>query len=504
MQNQCRWVGGLCLGLVCLARSAAAQEAAVSALSVLPTAEVAEHGLPPIPHSMLVNLSYNRAEATRLGLSTTQREQLAALYAAQGAESSRWQAVLNRIEQAGLKNFRFQAAVQTLNEAEQARMQLAAQHVLTKAQRAALRQTHRREILRAASTSVTAPSLPASVYPTHSLRQHLLNGDLLSVLEATTVQEALAFTDEQWLRVEAVRQRAYPAARNLILQLRDEVTALSPITAASPVIAQTNLDSFTRETMALLTDAQRKTFEQLTKTQRTEFQAAMQARRPIDGATYHKQYSLVMAHGSVRQTRSLVGPVARIDVVLHNSFDTPEIIEKLALTDTQQQDIAKKLLEFQSTVTQQHNERQQAILQKETTQREQIKARLDAHNTEFQSPLADLLTPEQSARLMQEVWKSLSWAAFQDPEFANLLQLSEEQKTTIDTIRKTPAPQMPTPAKTENQPDDFFKRSQEFQKKMSDHQAEVARKLIGTLTPQQHELYEKLTGYRLVKPMTKD
>lgn len=504
MRNQSRWLGGLCLGLVCLVRSISAQETAVSALSVLPTAEVAEHGLPPIPYSMLVNLSYNKAEDTRLGLSPAQREQLAALYAAQGSESSRCQAVLNRIDEAGLRNFRFQAATQALNEAEQARLQLAAQHVFTKAQRAAIRQTHRREMLRAASTAVTSPWPPPNVYPTVSLRQHLLNGDLLSVLEATSVQEALAFTDEQWLRVEAVRKQAYPAAQTLILQLRDEVSVQSPLKTANPVVVPSDLDAFTKETMALLTEAQRKTFDQLTQTQRTEYQTAMQAKRPIDVATVHSKYSLVMTHGGVRQTRSLIGPVARIDVVLHNAFDTPEIIEKLALTETQQKKIARKLQEFQTTVTQQHNERQQPILQKETAHRQQIRARVEAHNAEFQSQLADLLTPEQSARLKQEVWKGMSWAALQDPEFAELLQLTEEQKTAIDTIRKIPAPQMPSFTTPDSKPDDFFQRSQEFQKKMSEHHAEIARKLVGALTPQQHEQYEKLTGVRLPKPMTKE
>ena len=501
MRNGYRWVGGLCFGLMYLACSVSAQETAVSALSVLPTADVAERGLPPIPFSMLANLTYNKAEATRLGMTKAQQEQLTGLYTALGNESSRWQGVLDRIEQIGLKNYRFNNAVQELNEEERARFQMAAQHILTQAQRARFRQSHRPEILRAASSTSRTFT---QVYPSASLRQHLANGDLLSVLEAQTVQQALEFTDEQWLRVEAARKDAYAAARALIIQLREEGVTRSSAAVTSPVKVQPLLQPFTQESMALLTEDQRKTHEQLAQAQRTEFQAAMQARRPIDAANFHTQFSLVMAHGGVRQMKSSTGPEARIEVVLHNAFASPEVIQKLALTEAQQQSLNKKLLEFQTVVTQIHNEQQHSSLQADTAQREKLRTRVQAHNAEYQTRLADLLTPEQTARLKKEVWKSVGWPALLEPEIADELKLTEEQTSAIDVIRKAPAPQMPMPTMPDGNPNDFFNRSQEFHKKMSEHQATIARKVSETLTPQQHERFEQLTGIKLVKPTTKE
>src|SRR5439155_8365899 len=128
------------------------------------------------------------------------------------------------------------------------------------------------------------------------------------------------------------------------------------------------------------------------------------------------------------------------EVTLHNAFGSPEVVEALELTESQQIEITRRLGEMHDRVVKLLSEQQQVTQKSDNVKRDKLRELVIAHNREYQKQLADLLTSGQNDQLKKECWKSLGWSALLQPEVAAQLQLTDEQKATIDTAIKTPAP----------------------------------------------------------------
>ena len=488
-------VGTLSVGLSFGAWSAFGQETKSSDAPVAPQAEAKvsdESSLPPIPLQVISRLQGNLAESQKLGLTKPQSEELAAFIAAHYAERSCLQLVLNSLEQAGLKSFRLQSAVTELIEEAAAKAQVKAQTLLTADQRAKLRQAHRLEIQQTAFVS-PKPSLNSVGMGT--LHQQWENGDLLSVLEIPEIQQTLSLTDEQWQRVEATKKTAYAAARELVLQGREFTTPMFANAWNSPNL-QPLIEQFGKDTLSLLSEAQSEKFKGLVQEQQKQFQAAAM-RNEIKNPNDYKKFSLVMPHGGITQMQSQANDKgSSFEITLNNAFAHPEVVQQLELTEAQQQEIAKRLTDFHGVLLKKLTEHQQTSQQADAKKRDRLRELVVAHNTESQKQLADLLTAEQQTTLKKVCWKSLGWSALLQPEVAEQLQLTVVQKTAIAAAIKTPAPQVTPFANPSNDFDAFQKYSNEIHRRMSQHHAGIANRVWDSLSPEQRNQFENLTGLR--------
>ena len=399
---------------------------------------------------------------------------------------------MSSLEQAGLKSFRLQSAATELIEEAAAKAQIKAQTLLTADQRAKLRQAHRLEIQQ---TAFVAPKPSLNSIGMGSLHQQCENGDLLSVLEIPEIQQTLSLTDEQWQRVEATKKTAYVAARELVWQGREFATPMISSGWNAPNL-QPLIDQFGKETLSLLSEAQSAKFKGLVQEQQKQLQAAAM-RNEIKNPDDFKKFSLAMPHGGITQMQSRANDKgSSLEITLNNAFAHPEVVQQLELTDAQQPEIAKRLADFHGVLLKKLNEHQQTSQQADTKNRDRLRELVVAHNAESQKQLADLLTADQQTALKKVCLKSLGWSALLQPEVAEQLQLTAEQKTAIAAAITTPAPQVTPFANPSNDFDAFKKHADEFHRKMSQHHAGIAHRVWDALSPEQRTQFENLTGLR--------
>jgi len=421
------------------------------------------------------------------------------LITAHHAGTNRLQLVLSSLDQAGLKSYRLQVAATELIDEAVANVQAKAQALLTPEQRAKLRQAHRREIQQVSQVSRKPPLSTIGMRPLH---HQLENGDLLSVLELPEIQQSLAITDEQWERIEAAKKSAYPAARELILQAREFATPIFSNSFFNAPNLQPMIEQFSKETLSLLTEAQRTKFQELADTQKKRLEAAIK-RNEIKDVNSLSQFSLVMPHGTMKQFQSHTkNGINQLEVTLHNAFGSPEVVEALELTESQQIEITRRLGEMHDRVVKLLTEQQQVSQKSDNVKRDKLRELVIAHNREYQKQLADLLTSGQNDQLKKECWKSLGWSALLQPEVAAQLQLTDEQKATIDAAIKTPAPQI-TPFTNSDDFEAFKKHYEKFHRKLSEHRAGIKKRVLTSLTQTQREQFEKLTGISSSLPNSK-
>ena len=502
MRNTQVLVGMLSFSLSVGTWSVSGQETKPSDVPVAPKAETKvgeDSNLPAIPFQLIANIASNNVEAERLGLTKPQREELMVFVTAHFAERQRLHLVLSSFDQVGLKSFRLQLAVAELVEEATVNAQAKAQTLLTAEQRAKVRQANRQQIQQIQQMSFATRKPQLNSIGMKPLQQQLANGDLLSVLELPEIQQSLALTDEQWQRVEAAKKSAYPAARELVLQAREFATPMFQYPQINGASLQLMIEQFGQETQRLLSLTQRAKFQEMTEAQKKLLQVAI-ARREVINPNAFPQLGLASPHGSITSMQSQTKDgVSSTEIVLHNAFASREVVQKLELTDAQQQEIAKKLEEMHDTVLKKLVEEQEAGRQSDVTKRERLRELVLAHNAEYQQQLADLLTAEQQAQLKKECWKSLGWHALLQPEVAEQLRLTDEQKTEIGAALKTPGPQMTPFLPQPGNLDAFKKYSEDFHRKASEHQTAIAKRVGNSLSPEQREQFETVTGIKLPK-----
>ena len=499
MRNQLVFVGILCAGLSFGMWSASGQETKLNEAPVALTGDTKINeapSLPPIPYRVIAGLPGNKAESEKLGLTQQQRNDIAAFAAALNAETNHLNLVSGVLVQARLNSYRVQLAVMELNDEVTAKAQIKAQDFLTAVQRAKWRQTHRKQIQQMASEPQTRPSQLAT------LDTLLTNNDFLSLLEIPEIQESLSITDEQWLRIEAVKKSAYPAARELIQQLAN--SNLIDAAVAVPAVNMRLLDEQSRlESMKFLSEGQRKQFQELLN------DAENLVAIPMPTKEARMRLFLLKSHAMLSSMQSrATGAESSYEVKLHNAFADPDTIAKLNLTEPQQAEIIQHLKDCEQLVARKMQERHRANYESGGSRQDQLHEVVVAHNTEYQKPLADVLTTEQQAQLKKECWKRLGWHALLKPDVAEQLQLTDEQKTEITEALKTPAPIsafFATPFGKLggfNQPTDleaFKKQHEETQRKMSEFHTAVTKRVWDCLSPEQREKVASLTGLTSLK-----
>lgn len=443
--------------------------------------------LPPIPLTVISRVPWNIHEADRLGLTKVKREELTAFISAHNQETSQIQRLLTDLDQARLKNFRFQIAITELVDEANSKAHVKAQTFFTAEQLAKLRQAHRQEIQQASFTTRKVPLQPNAILMP-PLDTALANHDLLSILELPEIQQALSIDDEQWQKIEVAKQKAATAARQLILvAAKKEPT---PVPAVDPD-GQRLFEKLLQDTLQLLNEKQRLLYQELVQERQKKFQAPPAKGEPM------RDFKLIMPHGVPTASRSfIVGTESTIQLTLHNAFADPEVIQRLQLDETQQQDIADKLEEFKPVLAKRFQEQQQVQLQKDQGRQQKLREIVLAHNVEFEKPLAEMLTEDQHARLKKECLKSLGLGVLLKPEVAQQLQLTDAQLKFIAAQLNKPAPAMPQFGAPNGSFEAFKKQSEDFHRQMTEHHMTMTAAVWGKLTSEQRTQLEELTGLK--------
>lgn len=492
MRNTRVLVGMLSVGLSFAAWSASGQETKPSDAPVAPKVEInvgEESSLPPIPLVLIECLSANNLQAEKLGLTQQQRAEISAFMETHKMEVGSVLRIQMRLDREKVKNFRLQLALTEIIDAANAKAQVKAQTFLTADQQAKLREAFRQRIQQ---LSVVTPIPPPSQSGMPPLDVVFSNGDLLSIVELPEIQQSVWIEREQLRRMEAVKKDAYPAARELIRQAVASETSAAPVPQKD---LQSLFDQFAKDSMLVLSDEQR-----------TQYQEIVQDRQKQLIATHasgddSKPFRLAKPHGAITKTQwNMAGGPNAVRVTLNNAFADPDIRKKLDLTEPQQAEIAKQLDAFHAIVLKNLSDQHEANLQAETAQRERLRDLVLAHNAEYQKRLADLLTAKQTARLQKEYLKSLGWSALLKPEVAEQLHLTDEQKAVINAVFKTPEQSMTPFRDPPASHEAFVKESDEIFRKGIVHVTANLTRIFESLTPEQREKFEQLTGFKLVAP----
>jgi len=284
------------------------------------------------------------------------------------------------------------------------------------------------------------------------------------------------------------KQKAATAARQLILAAAKEDPA--PVPAVDPE-GQRLFEKLMQDTNQLLNEKQQLLYQELVQERQKKLLAP-----PIKGEPM-RDFKLIMPHGiSTASRTSIVGNEITIQLTLHNAFADPEVIQRLQLDETQQQDIADKLEEFKPLLAKRYQEQHQVQIQKDQGRQQRLKEIVLAHNIEFEKPLAEMLTEEQHARLKKECLKSLGLAVLLKPEVAQQLQLTDEQSKFIAAQLRKPAPAMPQFGAPNGSFEAFKKQSDDFHRQMTEHHTTMTATIWGKLTSEQRTQLEELTGLK--------
>ena len=449
--------------------------------------------LPAIPLTIISRATWSGPEADRLGLTKKQRDDLSTFVTKHYQQTGRIQRVQTELDHTGLKNHRFQLAITELVDELNAKAQTTAQTLFTAEQLAKLRQAHRQEIQQASFATRRNPPQPTTI-GMPPLDTALANHDLLSILELSEIQQALSVTDEQWQRIEAAKKAGHLAARQMILKAAEVVAPAEPAldTGLTKLIEQ-----FAKDTLQRLSEEQRTQYQALVQERQKKLATITATPAAKTHAEMLARFQPFFSHGTPTQMQSqATGAESTFKVTLHNAFADPEVQNKLQLTESQQQEIAKHLAEFHPIVVKHLQEQHRATFQEEAARRELLRELVLAHNAESEKQLADMLSADQQVRLKQECWKSLGLSALLRPELAEQLQLTTAQTAFIHEQLKKPAPTMPNFGAPGTPFEVFKKQSDDFHRKMLEHSTAINSAIWENLTLEQREKFEKLTGLK--------
>ena len=441
--------------------------------------------LPSIPLNVISRVAGSVLEADKLSLTKEKREELSAFITAHHQETSRLQRLQADLDLARLKSHRLQFAITELVDEANSKSQIKGQTFFSAEQLAKLRQVHRQEIQQTSFNVRKNSPLPNAIMMP-PLDTILANNDLLSVLELPTIQQALAITDEQWQKIEVAKHDAYSAARQLVLDIAKKEAA--PILEVD-LEGQMLFEKLLKDTLQILNDKQRSQYHELVQERQKKFTTP-----PVRGEAL-RDFKLILPHGASTSSQTfVVGAESTIRLTLHSAFADPEVIQRLQLTETQQDDITNKLDEFNPLLAKRYQDQHRGHFQKEQLRLQKLREIVLAHNTESQKPLANLLTAEQHAQLKKECLKSLGLASIIKPEVIEQLQLTEEQSTFIAAQLKKPAPAMPNFGTPSGSFEAFKKQSDDFHRKMTEHHTTMTAAIWDKLTPGQRTQFEAMTG----------
>lgn len=118
--------------------------------------------------------------------------------------------------------------------------------------------------------------------------------------------------------------------------------------------------------------------------------------------------------------------------------------------------------------------------------REERRTKFEDSSKASNKAVAEILKPEQVKRLKQISWQQRGGAAMEDPEVAEALKLTDEQKGKIKTLREDTGKEMRELIKGGNR--------EEARKKMGELRKANNEKLQAVLTAEQKAKLKELTG----------
>jgi hypothetical protein len=370
-------------------------------------------------------------------------------------------------------------AFELLEQRESRRLAASLEAPLTPAQRAGLR----RKFRGAGSDELVRRNTPKHLHSSMDsgrVEAFTRAGDQLSLLLVGSVQDQLELTDEQFLALCDVRDRAVVAAIQLI---EAEMALAEQTTPPATVFGSTTLGGIFADAVKELSDEQRQTFGKFFENPAPERMRELMR----GGATRIQQ----------------VNDQVQAEVTIPNPVEnSEELRQALNLTDEQRKKFAAAIKVEEEKVKQRiiDNARNQFIANKQTSARgaEIRKAFFDEWNREALA----LLTPEQLAKLGNQKWRARGIMSLLDPELGQQLELTERQQA---DIRKLLVENRPVEVAFQpfQQPgekaDDFLKRQEkerlERQKQAETHIANQ-KAVLEILTDEQRAKFVERTGYK--------
>jgi Spy/CpxP family protein refolding chaperone len=185
---------------------------------------------PDIPLSLFTSSTtlnfggFGGANLDAINLTPDQKRQISALVSSNQTETNRIQRLIAHADTNHFISRRFKVVAERMTNQRSLRTQTEINAILTETQRATLRQRHRSALVeRNSPKEITdRPTYVTEFIEKRSKTQALDQSDLLDLLEQPATQQSLEITDEQWLRIEAVRRKAYEDVQSILeKQYRD-------------------------------------------------------------------------------------------------------------------------------------------------------------------------------------------------------------------------------------------------------------------------------------------
>jgi hypothetical protein len=411
-------------------------------------------------------------------------------------EISRVRTLSAALETARVSNSRTRLAQEFLIAEYEAEIKAEWLKIITPEQQSAIRRRNRR-LIESSNRQSQFRTDSASVN-TSSLERLLEQRDLLTALSQPEIQDQLQLTEEQFDELDALRSAA---AGDAVRALR---AALVLSQEHEPVPPE-RLDR-----MPVFQDLMAKTQSVLTPEQFSEFQELhrspdrmQESMSPEEKRNPELLSRLMMPHGMVMAVSIPASSEHGCQAgELNNAFSPPAIVRALQLTQEQQDRIAELLVQATPAIHDCLTTAQAAYHNKERERARRIAAPVQEHNESFHIQAEQLLTPSQLDILDKAVLRELGIRALMKPGIRDQLQLSDEQRKSIDELFSRPMPRQPEFAGF-TKGGDFQRQAAEFHKWTQDnfeasrrHLSQRDRDIAAVLSSDQRHQFSEITGHQ--------
>lgn len=431
-------------------------------------------------------------------ISVAQREAMRQAQAAQNPVEMSISQLSGMLSQSPHRNRRFRVAIEQMRAEKENQLRAEWMKIITPEQQKTLRRRNRQAILQASLDSQRGDR--SLLDHLESIDQLMTNEDLLSVIERPAIQDLLEITDEQFSQVEDLRRAAQTDAITVLLKA-SELAKRSSESPALPVPQSDAWGRLNERTMRVMNAEQTAAYRELCS-------SPVRQTKLFSKSNAQPESRLMIQHGAVRgMTTEVKDGQATTTVVLHNAFESPELVKELKLSDAQQSEISKIFDELRPEIVAGIEASQKAHHQHETEKRKGFDDLLKAHNQQFHTKAVSLLTVSQLATLEKERYGGLGLTALQKPQIVAALNLTEEQTKAIANIlaQKAPSVEMPmmgpssTPEEFQKQAEDFHKRARENGEKYRAHHEKKCEEILAVISEEQCAKFAEMTGFELRK-----
>jgi hypothetical protein len=445
-------------------------------------------------HQIASGLTYGQLKED---ISIAQKEAMKKAQAAQNPVEMRISQLSGMLSQSPHRNRRFRVAIEQMRAEKENQLRAEWMKIITPEQQKTLRRRNRQAILQASLDSQRGDR--SLLDHQESIDQLMTNEDLLSVVERPAIQDLLEITDEQFSQVEDLRRAAQTDAMTVLLKASERAKRSSESPAA-PVPQSDAWGRLNERTMKVLNAEQTAAYRELCSNPTRQIKLLSSG----NANDIKAGFRMMLQHGATRDIRTEVkdGQVTTT-VVLHNAFESPELVKELKLSDAQQKDIALILNELRPEIVAGIEASQKAYHDGESKKRTAFDELLMAHNQQFHTKVVTLLTAAQSSALEKERLRGLGLSALKRPPVVAALNLTEEQSKAVDDILSQRGPTMEMPMMTHSSsPEEFQKQAEEFHKRARENgekfrafQQKQSEELHALLNEEQRKEFSRMTGY---------